>query len=152
MITNASPAMPYPHEAPDWTLPLLAISGFCMVMLIQVVVCVLLYLCFTRLAPEHRKLAPGLVWLLLIPVFNLVWNFFVVLRLAESYQSQFRAIGREDVGDAGWGIGLAYAICAAGSIVPCLNVLAAPAALVLLIIYLVKVMSLRGQLPEPAAA
>ena len=124
----------------------------CMAMLIQIVVCVLFYLCFTRIAPEHRKLAPGLVWLLLIPLYNLIWNFRVVARLSESYQSQFRALGREDVGDAGWAVGWAYAMCALASALPGVNIIAAPAALVLLIIYLVKVLSLRNQLPEPAAA
>jgi hypothetical protein len=82
---------------------------------------------------------PGLVWLLLIPVFNLVWIFFVVLKIPESYQSLFYSRGRTDVGDAGRGLGLAYAICAVVSmgcsIIPCIGGIPALATLVLLILF-----------------
>ena len=95
---------------------------------------------------SFRKSEPGLVWLLLIPIFNLVWNFFVFPWIADSYAAYFQSIGRTDVGDAGRGIGLAFAICAACAIVPCINLLAGPAALVLLIIFLVKIYGLKGQI------
>ena len=92
-----------------------------------------------------------MVWLLMIPCFNLVWNFFVYLQLADSYKAYFASVGRTDVGDCGRGIGLGYAICAACCIIPCLNYLAGPVALVLLIIYLVKAMSLKDQIPPQSA-
>jgi hypothetical protein len=88
-----------------------------------------------------------MVWLLLIPCFRLVWNFFVYLQLADSYKAYFASVGRTDVGDCGRGIGLWYAICAACGIIPCVNYLALPAGLVLLIIYLVKATDLKGQIP-----
>ena len=135
--------MPAP---PDVEVPFFAmVLGMLVGLAILVVICALFYSALSRVPAEHRKMAPGLVWLLMIPVFNLVWNFFVVMRISESYQSYFRAQGK-DVGDAGWGIGLAYAICAVVSLVPCLGVLAALASLVLLILYLVKVMGLRGEI------
>ena len=55
-----------------------------------------------------------------------------------------------DVGDAGRGMGLAYAICAACSIVPCVGIFAGLAALVLLIIFLVKIYGLKAQIGAPA--
>ena len=116
---------------------------------INIVICTLLYMCFNRIPPEHRKMQPGFVWLLLIPVFGLIWNFFIYLRLPESFQSYFSAQGRTDVGDCGRGVGLWYAICAAAAFVPCVNYVAAPAALVLVIIFLVKAFDLRGQIPQP---
>lgn len=93
-----------------------------------------------------------MVWLLLIPLFNLIWNFFVYQKLPDSYKSYFSSQGRTDVSDCGKGIGLAYAISAAACIVPCLNYLAVPAALVLLIIFLVKAMGLKNQIPEGLAS
>jgi hypothetical protein len=116
---------------------------------ISVVVCLLLYNAQNAIPPEHRKIEPGMIWLLLIPLFNLVWNFFVFLRIPESYESYFRSIGR-DVGDAGKKIGLAYAICAACSIIPCVGPFAGLAGLVLLIIFLVKIYQLKGQIGVPA--
>ncbi|MCX8109252.1 MAG: hypothetical protein N3G20_10655, partial [Verrucomicrobiae bacterium] len=103
----------------------------------------LLTSCFRVIPPEHRKMEPTLVWLLLIPCFPIVWNFFVFLRLSDSYLSYFSAQGRTDVGDCGRGLGLGYAICFACSVVPYIGVLAALAAIVLLILYLVKVLQLK---------
>ena len=117
---------------------------------ILIVICALLHSALARVPPEHRTMSPGLVWLLLIPLFGIVWNFFVFLRIPESYKSYFTAQGRTDVGDCARGVGMWYAICGALSFVPCLSYLAGPAALVLLIIFLVKVLGLKGQI-SPAA-
>jgi hypothetical protein len=117
---------------------------------IHVIICLLLYTAFNRIPPEHRKFEPGLVWLLLIPLVPVVLNFFVYTRLPDSFKSYFHSIGRTDVGDCGLGLGLAYAICFACAIVPCVNYLAAPAALVLLIISLVKFTGLKNQIAAPA--
>jgi hypothetical protein len=105
----------------------------------------MLYISLKAVPREHQRMPAGQVWLLLIPLFNLVWNFFVFQQIPESYQNYFYSRGRTDVGDAGKGIGLAYAICAVCACVPCVNYAAGPASLVLLIIFLVKVMTYRGQ-------
>lgn len=114
---------------------------------VAIVICTLLYMTQSRLPHEHRKISAGSVWLLLIPLFSLIWNFFVFQRIPESYKSYFDEQGRTDVGDCGKTIGLWYSICAVVTIVPCVNYISGPAALVLLIIFLVKVMGLRSQIP-----
>ena len=131
----------------------LAIMGvaFGIALAIHVAVCALLSVCYSRIPMQFRKQEPGLVWLLMIPCFNVVWNFFVYPRLADSYKAYFASVGRADVGDCGKGIGLAYSICAIFCIIPCVNYLAAPATLVLLIIYLVKAMDLKSQIPPQSA-
>ncbi len=118
------------------------------VLAISIVICYLVYSCFQRIPAQHRQMEPWQVWLLLIPVFNLVWNFFVYPKLAKSYQSYFAEQGRTDVGDCGEKIGLWYAICAAVCIIPCVNYVAGPAALVLWIIFIVKALGLKAQIPE----
>jgi hypothetical protein len=118
---------------------------------IAIVVCAILYSAQKRVPVEHRKIEPLMIWLLLIPLFNIVWNFFVYLRIPESYQSYFHSQGRTDVGDCGRGIGLWLSICYLATIIPCVNYIAGPAALVLLIIFLVKITGLKNQLP-PAPA
>ena len=119
------------------------------VLAINVIVCVVLYGCFKRIPAEHRKLEAGLVWLLLIPCFNIVWNFFVFPRMAQSYQSYFRTAGRQDLGDCGAGLGWAYAGCILGA---CLPLPIVPfgiglAALVLLVLFLVKATQLKNLIP-----
>ncbi len=109
--------------------------------------------CLKRVPPEFRKQEPGMVWLLLIPCFNLVWNFFVHPKLAQSYQAYFASIGRTDVGDCGYGIALAYSIATVCCLVPILNYLAGLATLVLLIVWLIKASELKNAIPvDPSAA
>jgi hypothetical protein len=88
---------------------------------------------------EHQKnMTPGQVWLLVIPVFGLVWNFFVYHRVALSFQAYFESNGRPQPGDYGKQMGLIYSILAACSIVPCVGSLAGIAALVIVILLIVK--------------
>jgi hypothetical protein len=101
---------------------------------------------------EYRVMEPGQVWLLLIPCFAVIWNFWVFQRVPQSFQKYFASQGRTDLGDCGGQLGLWYAICAVGSVVPCLNYIAAPAGLVLLIIFLVKIVELKKQIHSGAAA
>jgi hypothetical protein len=89
---------------------------------------------------------PGMVWLLMIPCFPLVWNFFVFQRIPESFASYFSAQGRTDVGDCGKQIGLWYAITAVGACIPLVGYIAGPASLVLLIISLVKLNELKNKI------
>lgn len=126
----------------------IAVAMF-IVLAINVVACAVLYGCYRRVPAEHRKLDAGLVWLLLIPCFNIIWNFFVFPRLAQSYQSYFRSVGRQDVGDCGAGLGWAYAGCILGA---CLPLPIVPfgiglAALILLVLFLVKATQLKNQIP-----
>lgn len=110
---------------------------------VAAVVCWLISGCLKVLPQEYREMEPGMVWLLMIPLFQLVWNFFVFPKTSRSFQRYFAARGRTEFGDCGEKIGLWYAICGALCLIPCVNYVAGPAALVLLIIYLVKVTGLK---------
>lgn len=120
---------------------------------VAIVLCILFKKNYEAIPAEHRQqFEPSQVWLLLIPLFNLYWTFVVVLRLSASYKSFFDAQGVTTVGDCGRGIGMAYAICTVCSIIPCLNYATGPAALILLIIYLVKVFDLRSKVLQAGNA
>ncbi len=121
-------------------------------LVISIVICAILSGCFSRIPQGFRKMEPGMVWLLLIPCFNIVWNFFVYQRLADSYKAYFDSVGKTDVADCGKGIGLAYCICVACCLVPCLNYLAGPASLVLLVLYLIKAVNLKNLIPPQTGA
>ena len=133
---------------------LLGVGIFAMVMIgiligiaVHVFICYLLWNCYKRIPQQFRKQEPGLVWLLLIPCFSLVWNFFVYPRLSQSFKGYFDSINRTDVGDCQEGIGLAYSICCAVSLIPYAGCVTGIACLVLLIIYLVKTNELKNQIP-----
>ena len=43
--------------------------------------------------PENRSIKPGQVWLLLIPLFSVVWLFVVVSNLSDSVANEYRSRG-----------------------------------------------------------
>jgi hypothetical protein len=106
--------------------------------------------------PSSRTMQPGLVWLLLIPLFNVVWNFLVVNALADSLGNEFRLrnVPTNDPKPAK-SIGIAMAVCGACSIIPLVNILAILPHLILWIIYWVKIAGFSRQLdlsPAPVFA
>jgi hypothetical protein len=93
----------------------------------------------SRCSPERRAMEPGLVWLLLIPLFSLVWHFFVVSNVAKSLQGEFekRQIGIEP--SPGYSLGLPMCILNACAVIPLLGILAWLAGTVCWIIYWVRI-------------
>jgi hypothetical protein len=118
---------------------------------LSVVVILLVYTDFQRVPSAFRKLEPSLVWLLLIPCFNLVWNFYVFPGLADSFKAYFNSVGDSSVGNCGRDLGLGYAVCSAASVVPVVGCLTGAATLALLILFLVKANELKNRIPITAA-
>ena len=117
---------------------------------VNIVLVFLLYTDFTRVPRGFRKLEPSLVWLLLIPCFNLVWNFFVFPRMSESFKAYFDSVGDASVGNCGRDLGLGYSICSAASMIPFVGCFTGIASLVLFIIYLIKANELKNRIPLTA--
>lgn len=133
---------------------------------IGILILIVLYNALNRLPEQFRQMPPGHVFLLLIPLFNMVWLFFVVMKISNSYRSFYEHYG-VDRGDCSYGIGLAWAICSVSGIIPYLGFLASLASLVLMIIYLIQVTGYKNEVevvmrrgpvtaqvvaPEPAPA
>jgi hypothetical protein len=89
---------------------------------------------------ENRKMPPGQVWLLLIPLFNLVWQFIVVSNIAESIAAECQKLSiPANEPKPTNGIGMAKNILGLCGIIPLLGVVCSLASLVCWIIYWVKV-------------
>jgi Domain of unknown function (DUF4328) len=110
---------------------------------INLLVCWLVYRANEALPAEHRRTESWQAFLLLIPLFNLVWNFILLARVSGGMQSYFQSKNDASVGDCGATIGLWYSICCIAVWVPIVVCVAGPAALVLLVLYLVKISGLR---------
>ncbi|HEV3438053.1 MAG TPA: hypothetical protein VG122_11880 [Gemmata sp.] len=87
----------------DELLLVLGIVGA--IVLIWLIVAILFLLSLSKTLsycrPRNRTMEPGQVWLNLIPIFNIVWHFITVIRVAESIRKEFRSRGwstREDFG------------------------------------------------------
>jgi hypothetical protein len=120
---------------------------------LAVYIWILLFLqsCYRAVPAEHRRMQPELVWLMLVPLFFIVWQYFVFLRLSRSFSAAYAAQGRLDV-DSSEKLALAYCICFTLWLVPFVNCVAAPAALVLLILVLLRFKTLKRGLLEQAPA
>jgi hypothetical protein len=114
---------------------------FCIVFLIPAIFYLLtLQNALAKCAPVSRTMEPGMVWLLIIPLVHLVFGFFVVIALANSLGNEFRRRGIPCPDPLpGQSIGMAMCICACCGIIPIIGFLAGPAALVLWIVYWVKI-------------
>ena len=89
-LAQASPQASPSEELVALGVILFAIGFMLLVtLLVYLIVAILLYGCLSRVPQEYQRMKPGLVFLLLIPLFNLIWNFFVFLRIPESYQAYF---------------------------------------------------------------
>ena len=124
---------------------------------IAVAICWFLMICFQRIPAEHRKQKPEMVWLLLIPCFGVVWNFFVLPKLSESFKSYFDSVGQQDVGDCGRKLAMWCCILGAAQlagVIPLLGAVIAPlagiAGLVLWIMFMIKANDLKNRIPQAA--
>jgi hypothetical protein len=97
--------------------------------------------------PENRHMEPGLVWLALIPIFSIIWNFFIVSKVAESLRLEFKQRNIQTQEEKpGYTIGLAYCILVCCTIIPVLGLLTSIAGLVCWIIYWVKISGYKAEL------
>ena len=96
--------------------------------------------------PQNRTMEPGKVWLMLIPLFNVIWIFMVVSAIANSTQAQLEQYGVSSSQKPTYNLGLAWAICTLCNWIPMVGVFAGIVSFVLFILYWVKVNEVRKQL------
>ncbi|MEZ6141844.1 MAG: hypothetical protein R3B84_14830 [Zavarzinella sp.] len=80
---------------------LICVGIFLIVMLVVYILFLLtLQNTMNSVHPDNRTMAPGLVWLLLVPILNIFWMFFVVLKISESLANEYRDRGLNTRGDS----------------------------------------------------
>jgi len=122
-------------------------------LVISAVIAFLVYNVLKEIPAKHREMEPPLVWLLLIPCFNLVWNFFVYPGLAKSFKRYFDSVGDDTVGDCGLGLAKLFCVMVVLAVViPFVGwFLLSIVALVLWIILIVKAYELKSKMAESGA-
>ena len=119
---------------------LLIVSAIMLVPLIFY--CLTLQKALNRCSAENRAMNPGMVWLMFIPVFNVVWHFLIVLNMAKSLGAEFRQRGMAEDPSPGQTLGLVMCVAA---------LICGPVGLVCWIMYWVKIADYSGKLAAPAA-
>lgn len=128
---------------------MLGFGLFCYVVL-SVIPAILAYTVLNRVPPEHRKQQPGLAFLLMIPVFSLVWMFFVHPKVAESLRSYFSSVGDKSVRDCGASLAMALCISGVCSLIPVIGFFSIMVSLVMMILFYAKAFDLSGRIPKQA--
>jgi hypothetical protein len=113
--------------------------------------CLTLQKALTRCSPENRAMAPGMVWLLFIPLFNLVWQFIVVINMAKSLGAEFKKRNITIEPDPGKMLGIIAGVLGLCGFIPKIGGLFSLGALVCFIIYWVKIAGYSNKLAAPAA-
>ena len=76
-----------------WIFIALILIGICLVPIIFFLIT--LQNTFKAISPQNRRMDPTQVWLCLIPLFGLGWNFYVLDKLSDSIQAELRMAGYE---------------------------------------------------------
>lgn len=119
-------------------------------LIILVFYCLTMQKALTLAGSVHRTLEPGLVWLLFIPLFGSVWDFFVVKHVSDSVKRWATTQGRE-VGDGGRAIGLTACILNCCCLIPFFGIPCQVGWLVCMILWWVKVAKLNKLMVEGQA-
>ena len=106
-----------------------------------------------KCALSSRTLSPGSLWVLLVPLVNLIFHFIVVTGIARSLGNEFRRRNAVNIEPApGQSIGMAMCICMVCGIVPVLGIFTSIAGFILWIVYWVKIVDysrMLGERPGP---
>lgn len=91
-------------------------------------------------APHNRTIEPGLVWLVLIPIFGTIWNFIMVGRVADTIAAECRQRNIPlDEQRPAYNVGLAFCILTCCGWIPAIGGLCSIASLICWIVYWVRI-------------
>lgn len=93
-----------------------------------------------EISPENRRMLPEQVWLSLIPLFGIIWQYYIVSRLSDSLALELikRNVYAGERRPA-YNIGMAFCILISLVIIPYINVLAMLGGLVCWVLFWLKV-------------
>src|ERR1044072_1793009 len=128
------------------------------VFLLTLIMCLLvntIHSIFQRAAPDLRSMTPLQIWISILPAFGRIWIFYVIYQLANTLREEFKRRKLVEFETSpGFGVGWAFAFFLATAHLtllidePVITVLLYIVAVVLLIIYWVKIFGFRGKLDK----
>jgi hypothetical protein len=127
------------------SLAILAIPLLLLFLLPTIFYLITLQKALEAVSVENRQMPPGQVWLSLIPLFNFIWMFYVVNKIADSFQLEcYRLnIPTSEIKPTK-GIGSAKNMLRICSFIPLIGVLANIGFVICWIIYWVKINQIKN--------
>lgn len=148
LLNQLNPLLRYRFGAAETSLIILIVIIAIAVALIPAIFYLLtLSKALSACSPHNQRMTPGQVWLVLIPIFGIVWHFLMIGYIADSLAAEFkeRNLPLRDE-RPGFAIGITFLILQLCGIIPILGVLASLGGLVCWIIYWVKISEYKNQL------
>lgn len=102
----------------------------------------------TLVRPTNRLTEVGNIALTFIPLFNLIYGFIVYPKICDSIRNEFNELGIQEKGDFGKGLAITFQILVLTMMIPILNFITIFAALIVGIIYWVKINEYKTKLRE----
>ena len=99
-----------------------------------------------EISDENRQVPAVNVWLMFIPLFNLIYPFILYPKICNSTKSEFESRKLDSDGDFGKGLGLAMAILGIVGIIPVIGGIAGIAQLIIFIVFWVKMAGYKNTL------
>lgn len=99
-----------------------------------------------QVSPNNREVPPTNVWLMFIPLFNIVYGFILYPKICDSVRKEYEFRGLPSSGDFGKGLGTAMPILNICGIIPVLGGLAGIANFVIWIIFWSKMAGYKNEL------
>ncbi|TNF46819.1 MAG: hypothetical protein EP305_09910 [Bacteroidetes bacterium] len=128
-----------------------AMVGFVLIVLAISLTIAILYLMnlqnlMKEVNQKNRQVEPGNVWLMLIPLFNIIYPFILYPKICDSVKAEFEFRGKPETGDYGRALGITMPILGLVGFVPFLGTFAGLANLVIFIIFWVKMAEYKNKL------
>jgi hypothetical protein len=95
---------------------------------------------------ENRLVPAANVWLMFIPLFNLIYPFILYPKISDSIRNEYAARGLDAKGDFARQLGIALPILGLSGVIPFIGILASIANLILFIIFWVKMGEFKNEL------
>jgi hypothetical protein len=100
------------------------------------------------IAPSCRTQKPGMAWLLLIPIFNVIWFFFLLQAIRQGFDAMLQKNLIPNTIDSGYHYGIAMGCCWVASFIPGLFFIAILPMFVFSILHWTKLTNARDQIPN----
>jgi hypothetical protein len=98
------------------------------------------------ISPQNRRMEPGAVWFMLIPVFNIIWSFIVVIRIDESAKAEFEQKDPDTLPETAKDLGLTMCVLSCLTWIPLVGGIIWCVALICWIVYWTKMGALKRSL------
>ena len=107
-------------------------------LLVYVFFCITFTRAMSQVSPTNRRIAPGLIWLTLIPWLGTIWMIFMTIFAAESFANEQRSRGATDPGKPTMAMGLVFSITGVLGLIPFIGTFLRLISFVFWIIYWVQ--------------